>query len=174
MNAFSRLAWIGPIILAAIVVSPAAAEDVAVTGIRAVHRSGQTFVTWNDAAEGEAGAKHRYSLYRSERPITADNLAEAELCFRGVLHSSAKLYGAAFSSEDRLDPTRPYATMVAGGAPLPPWSGLAVYTVRRPGKAYYAVVATDLAFAVLSRVVPGESATTEPVDETPAPIQHRR
>ncbi len=31
-----------------------------------VYRNGQTFVTWKDAAEGEAGARLRYSLYRSD------------------------------------------------------------------------------------------------------------
>lgn len=50
-------------------------EKVQVTGIKAVYRNGQTFVTWKDAADGAAGALLRYSLYRSDQPITPENLA---------------------------------------------------------------------------------------------------
>lgn len=142
-----------------------------VTDIQAVHRHGQTFVTWKDAAEGEAGAKMRYSLYRSEQPITAKNLAQAELCYHGVLNHSARLYGTAFNTKDRLDATKPFGILEEGGQPLPPWSGVAVHTVRKPGKAFYAVVATDLKFIPLGDVVPGRTATTAPVAEKPAPIQ---
>src|SRR5687767_5096221 len=75
---------------------PIRAAEIEVTGIQAVHRHGQTFVTWQDVAEGEAGANYRYSLYRSTEPITAQNLPQAQLCYRGVLNNSAKLYGSAF------------------------------------------------------------------------------
>jgi hypothetical protein len=142
-----------------------------VTGIQVAHRHGQTFITWRDAAEGEAGAKFRYSLYRAEKPITADNLADAELCYRGVLHNSAKLYGSAFRPADRLNPELPYAVIEEGAKPLPPWSGLAVVTADKPRKSYYAVVATDEAYAPLGKVVAGESATTTAVEERPAPIR---
>src|SRR5262249_54285789 len=121
--------------------APGRAADLEVTSIKAVHRHGQTFVTWKDVAKGEAGAKYRYSLYRSDQPITADNLAKAELCYRGVLPFSAKLYGSAFTMKDRLDPAKPYAVIEEGGQSLPPWSGLAVHTAQQAGKAYYAVVA---------------------------------
>ena len=70
---------------------PAAPRPRAVqpTGIRAVYRSGQTFITWKDAAKGEAGANLRYSLYRSDKPITQDNLdyagrVEAALTEAGI------------------------------------------------------------------------------------------
>jgi poly(3-hydroxybutyrate) depolymerase len=142
-----------------------------VTGIKAIHRHGQTFVTWKDAAEGEAGAKFRYSLYRSDSPITAENLARAELCYHGVLNNSAKLYGSAFNMQDRLDPAKPYAVLSEGGQPLPPWSGLAVRTIQQPGRSYYAVVATDENYHPVGKAVPGKSATTEAVEEKPAPIQ---
>lgn len=149
----------------------ALAADLEVTGIQAVHRHGQTFVTWKDVAEGEAGAKYRYSLYRSPQPITADNLAKAELCYHGVLFNSARLFGSAFNLKDRLDPKKPTATIEADGKPLPDGSGLAVHTVRKDGPAYYAVVATDDKYAPLTKVIPGKSATTEAVMEKVAPIQ---
>jgi hypothetical protein len=88
-----------------------------------------------------------------------------------VLNNSAKLYGSAFNSRDRLDPDKPYAIIEEGGKPLPPWSGLAVHTVQRPGKFYYAIVSTDLELKPLSKVVPEQSATTIAVDERPGPIQ---
>ncbi len=105
-----------------------------VTGIKAACRNGQTFITWMDAAEGEAGAKYRYSLYRSKVPITQENLANAELCYHGVLNNSAKQFGYAFWRKDRLDPKQPTAVIEEGGKPLPMWSGLAVRTVQTNGK----------------------------------------
>lgn len=147
------------------------AAEPAVTGIRAVHRHGQTFITWKDTAEGEAGAKFRYSVYRSQRPITPDNFAEAELCYRGVLNNSAKLYGSAFNAADRLDSTKPYSLIEEGGDPLPPWTGLAVVTSHETCQAFFAVLATDGNLVPASKVVPGHSATTIAVNEQPAPIQ---
>ncbi|MBL8793449.1 MAG: alpha/beta hydrolase [Planctomycetia bacterium] len=153
------------------VVAPVAAADFEVTDLRAVHRHGQTFITWKDAAEGEAGGKLRYSLYRSEQPITAANLAKAELCYHGVLNQSGKLFGSAFNQKDRLDPAKPLATIEEGGQPLSAGSGLAVRTARKDGKSYYAVVVTDEKYAPLGKVTPGKSATTEAVEEKVAPIQ---
>lgn len=147
------------------------AADAQVTGIHALHQHGQTFITWRDVAEGEQGAAYRYSVYRSEEPITAQNIARAELCYRGVLHNSAKLFGSAFASKDRLDPEKPYSVIKAGGEALAPWSGLAVVTVAKPRRSHYAVVATDLKHNPLSEVVAGESATTTALDEKPAEIQ---
>lgn len=158
----SRAFWV----LVVFAIAPAArAVELEVTAIQAVHRHGQTFVTWKDVAEGEEGATFRYSLYRSGQPITADNLDRAELCYHGVLNCSAKLFGHAFNRKDRLDPDKPYAILEEGGKPLPPWSGLAVHTVQKPGKAYYAVVATDDKFKPVSAIVPGQSATTDAVED---------
>ncbi len=160
-------------ILAAVLSTPmpcVAAED-EVSEIKAVHRSGQTFVTWKDVAAGEAGAKYRYSLYRGTEPITTGNWERAELCYRGVLNNSAKLYGAAFTQKDRLDPGKPYVQLDPDGSPLPPWSGLAVHTARRTGAAYYAVLATDEMYNVVGKIIPGRNATIDAVTERPSPIQ---
>src|SRR5262245_56055381 len=94
-----------------------------VTEIKAVYRHGQTFVTWKDAAEGEAGAKFRYSLYCSAEPITQANLARAELCYQGILNNSARLYGYGWNQKDRQDGSRPTCIIEPGGKPLPQWSG---------------------------------------------------
>lgn len=146
--------------------------EVKVTGIRAEHRHGQTFVTWKDAAEAQAGADLRYSLYRSDRPITAANFDEAELVYHGVLNNSGTQVGYAFNGKDRLDPTKPRFVLEEGGQPMPAWSGVAVRTARKDGKSYYAVVATDAKWQKkLSPIVPGESATTAPIEEKVAPIR---
>ena len=86
-----------------------------VTGMQAVCRNGQTFVTWKDVAEGEAGSAVRYALYRSDRPITQANLGRAELCYDGVLNNSAKRFGSAFRMKDRLDPSKPTCIIEQGG-----------------------------------------------------------
>src|SRR5688572_29061409 len=91
-------------------IAPLSAADPEVKAIRAVHRHGQTFVTWLDAASGEAGSRYRYRLYRSDKPITEANLAQAELTIDGILNNSAKLFGHAFYQKDRIDPAKPYAT----------------------------------------------------------------
>ena len=93
-------------------------EKLAVTGIEAVHRDGQTFVMWRDAAEGAAGARCRYSLYRSSKPITEPTLRQAHLVYRGVVNNSAKLFGADFRATDRLDPDKPTVTLPFRGRPL--------------------------------------------------------
>lgn len=145
--------------------------DLRVTGIQAVCRNGQTFVTWKDAAEGENGAKFRYALYRSDAPITAENFSQAELCYPGVLNNSCKQFGYAFYMKDRLAPGKPTAVVEEGGQPLPLWTGLAVRTIRKDGKSYYAVMVTDEKHQPVGKIVPGESATREAVAEKVAPIQ---
>ncbi len=142
-----------------------------VTGIKAFHRHGQTFVTWKDVAEGKEGTKYRYSVYRSDAPITGANIGKAERVIQGILNNSCKFVGKALKEADRLDPKGPTIKLEEGGDPLPLWTGVGVHTVTKPGKGYYAVVATDLAFKPVSKVVPGKSATTAGVEEKVAPFQ---
>lgn len=147
-----------------------AAEPLAVREIAVRHERGQTFVTWSDVAAGEQGAAYRYDLYRSGQPITAENLAQAEVAMRGLLHNSAKMFGYAYNAADRIDPSKPTMKFSAEGESLPESSGLAVVNVAKGGESYYAVVATDLSGDSVTQVVPGQSATTKPVVEQPAPL----
>lgn len=142
-----------------------------VTGIVVEHHDGQTFVTWKDAAQGEQDAAYRYALYRSDRPITEAALASATLVEWGIVYNSAKQYGTDFAPKDRLDPTKPTVIIRDGGKPLPVWSGMAVYTAQAAQDAFYAVVATDTRGNRLSRIVPGQNATAQPVEEKPAPLE---
>ena len=150
---------------------PPAAGSGEVTEIKTVCRNGQTFVTWKDAAEGDAAAQFRYSLYRSDKPITKESLAAAECLQKGIYYNSARLYGSAFCEKSRLDPAKPQVVIEDGGKPLPLWSGVTAVTVKKDGKSYYAVVATDPKGTPVGAVVPGKSATTEAVDEKAAPLQ---
>ncbi len=148
-----------------------AAAEMNVTNIQTIHRDGQTFVTWKDVAEGEAGAGFRYSLYCSERPIIEAHLNDMKPVIHGIVNNSGKHYGYHMFLRRRLDPSLPMATIEPGGKPLPHWSGLAVRTVETDGDRYYAVVAHDDEGRRIGTAVPGESSTTRPVVEKVAPIQ---
>ena len=76
-----------------LVASACFATEPEVRDIRVTSRQGQTFVSWKDVAAGEEGARYRYRLYRSDQPITADNIKQAELCFHGVLNNSVTIRG---------------------------------------------------------------------------------
>lgn len=108
----------------------------AASGIQAVHRSGQTFVTWTEdgAVTGES-----YNVYRSSSPITTANIAQAEKLTAkwGPLDDNTSVnVGAApgvgvpanFVIEDL-------------GTPLSDSTGLFVYTTpaAQSGTWYYAV-----------------------------------
>ena len=154
-----------------VLVQPAAAAELRVTNIQVVHRNGQTFVVWKDVAEGDAGAGYRYSLYRSERPITEDNLAVLKPVIRQLVNNSGKHYGYHMFLERRIDTSFPMATIEPNKKSLPPWSGLAVRTVEKDGEHYYAVVAFDAEGRRVAKIVPGQSATKRPVVEKVAPVQ---
>ena len=169
MRPLRLLLTVGLVLLAGSVAQPQSEPNA--TAIRAVHRNGQTFVTWMDASSGEAGARYRYALYRADVPITDGNLGDARLVGRGILNNSARLFGEAFRPQERLDPDRPQTILEEGGAPLPMWSGIGVSTARAAGRGYYAVVTTDGNQKALSRVVPGTNATTAPVEEQPGALR---
>lgn len=143
-----------------------------VQGIQVIQHDGQTFITWQDLAQGKAGSIYRYSLYRATFPITQSNLASSQLVETGILNNSGQLFGAApFNQATRTSPAFPMSIVQNGGTALPLWTGLAVYTAQSNGSAYYAVVGTDITSGNNSVVVPGQSATTAPVLESIAPIQ---
>lgn len=145
--------------------------SVEATQIAVEYHDGQSFVTWKDAAEGDQAVRYRYSLYRSDRRITEKSLASAKLVEADIMYNSAKLYGSDFSPKDRLDPSKPTTRTHDGGAPLPQWSGLAVYTTKKSGTAYYAVVVTDPNFRRLGKIVPGMNATTTGINEQVVPLR---
>ena len=73
------------LILVGLIAAPAlAAGQGEVTGIKAVCRNGQTFVTFKDAAEGEAGAAFRIRSIvrrsRSRRPTSTKPNCATQAC----------------------------------------------------------------------------------------------
>ena len=142
--------------------------ELKITGIKAEHRNGQTFITWKDVAGGAAGAKYRYNVYRSDKPITAVPAGKPAL--RSVLNNSAMMFGWAWMPKNRLDEKLPMRTLTYEGTPLPRWSGVGAVTIPAARKSYYAVVATEAGKPV-TKIVPGESATKTALDEKVAPIQ---
>jgi hypothetical protein len=150
---------------------PAALGSAKVTGIAVSHHDGQSFITWTDAAPGPDGQQYRYSLYRSDQPITESSLTSAQLIAWGIVNASGKLFGTDFTPAARLDPNQPTAITREGGTRLPQGSGLWVHTAKTREVAFYAVVVTDMNLARLSKVVPGENATTTGIQENPAPLE---
>lgn len=147
-----------------------------VTGIQAIQHNGQTFVTWSDAATGQSGATYRYDLYRSTSgPIT--NLASAALVQKGIYNNSGQLLGPKPYNQGVRQQTNtaygayPMVTMQSGGAQLPLWSGVAVYTNLATATAYYAVITRDITGATgNSPIVSGSNALATGVSEAPATL----
>jgi len=154
------------------------------TEVHTFHRAGQTFVTWKeiddpvatdqvkwgqfrsllDAAE-RSGV--RYAVYRSEKPITASSLPEAQRIALVAPLSGWNANGrsldsaidAALSSDETLfqgqwnpfvqasmdgkyglDCVMERLAIWDGGPPLPRGTGLYVHTPGKAGKAFYAVL----------------------------------
>jgi hypothetical protein len=139
------------------------------TGLTAVHRSGQTFLTWQERSDlsGES-----YHVYRSAQPITAATLSAArQLTSRwGALPEGSSI----FWSE------RSYPDSVRGGVPvvgnyvisdlgpqLPDTTGLFVWTPKEAGLYYYAV--TTVVNGIENVVDFGvDNSLAIPINEVPA------
>ena len=171
-----------------------------VTELKALHQSGQTFLTWKeiediagddapkfedfDKAVLDARAKRRlvYRVYRHTEPITVANLGQAELAREVPEVVSVWNLKAIRNTEHpnqgtptKHSPLRPGYNLALnhemaryritnGAEPLPRATGLAVFTVTKPGKRYYAVTA-----AMDGREAVAELASLkEPVDEKPS------
>lgn len=143
-------------------ISPIVVSRASASNLDIIHRSGQTFVVWNEIAQSE------YHVYKHDAPITTDNLDEAtRLTGRwGPLgqDTSVNVYGRdtspdSFVISDPRDPLRDD-------------QGLFVHTTGRDGPAYYAF--TSITDQIEDRAIrPGDNATTSPVSEVvsrPRPV----
>jgi hypothetical protein len=173
-----------------------------VTELRAVHQSGQTFLTWKeiddpvgadaptfgdfDKAVLDARTRRRlvYRVYRHTEPVTAANLGQAELA-REVPDAVSCWNLKAIRNTEHPNQGTPTKNSVLrpgynlalahvmtryrveqGGEPLPRATGLAVFTVAKPGQRYYAVTA-----AIDGREAVAEpAALARPVDEKASPF----
>lgn len=108
----------------------------AATALQALHRSGQTFITWNEDA---AVTGEKYNVYRSASPITTANIGSAEKLTSkwGPLDDNTTLH-------TRRSPGIgiPATLMINDlGTPLSADQGLFVYTTPtgQSGTWYYAI-----------------------------------
>lgn len=112
-----------------------------VTGAVAVHRSGQTFITWNEIAL--TNPETRYRVYRHTAPISAATLDDATLLAEVEPNSGYYRHeGEGCSAGSNCSPIGQSRFIIEDdGAPLPEGVGLFVYTPHDPAPigAYYAV-----------------------------------
>ncbi|MCG8552253.1 MAG: DNRLRE domain-containing protein, partial [Desulfobacterales bacterium] len=108
-----------------------------VSGLTAFHRSGQTFLTWQENAYTGQFYDVSYKIYRYHQPINAANLDQAQ-CAGEVFQGSAfNVNRSLRSGEDhnyKIDENQPE---------LAQGTGLYVFTPEQPGQAYYAVTITE-------------------------------
>ncbi|MGI9255078.1 MAG: prolyl oligopeptidase family serine peptidase, partial [Thermomicrobiales bacterium] len=133
----------------------------------AVHRHGQTFVTWSERADltGES-----YRIYRHSAPITSGNLAQATLLAEVGKGSNLIWTDRYKHGGDSYDWQWRYldrAVITDNGSPLPATTGLLVWTPNQAditalggGNASYAVVTVPAAGA------PSAPESATPVAET--------
>ena len=135
------------------------------SSLTATHNSGQTFLVWNEADDGV-----EYHVYRSNSPITNDNLGSATLLTEkwGALDENTSVNSNASPDVPRNFVVRDLA------APLADNNGLFVHTTQngQQGSAYYAVTSV-IGGRENRNIVPGSNATNNQVNEfvgTPRPV----
>lgn len=156
-----------------------------VQGLRARHRAGQTFLTWQEVdppltagqitfkewkdlhARLAAESKHvRYRIYRSSAPITRATVGEAELVdeVSPLTCWNPDYYGIYPQDEQTL----PRYVVEDGQQAVPPGTGIYVHNPGQAGTAYYAVSLAVNGEEDLSLFGDGNS-TRQPVREVIGP-----
>lgn len=133
-----------------------------VSGLTASHRSGQTFLTWD-----EPDSNTRYHIYRSNQPISTANLASATLLTDrwGPLDSDTSVHR--YAAEGVPD----YFVIEDLGAPLGFNTGLFVHTTQngQAGTAHYAI--TTIVNGNENKTITGSNTTsTGESVSTPKPV----
>ncbi len=166
----------------ATVAAPAVSEPIAASGpvdvktadgdvvqsLAAIHRNGQTFITWAEMPKSTPYHATGYHVYRHTAPITANNIGEAQLLTErwGPLDSDTSI-------NKHASGLIPATYVIADNQPpLSPNNGLFVYTSVNNETAYYAV--TAVVNGRESRVLSGgENSLIDGVNETvsvPQPV----
>ncbi len=127
----------------------------AVTDLAAVHRDGQTFLTWT-----QAGAATRYRVYRADAPIDSASLASATRLGDAQPDSSANVRLNTITNPAGLGTDNRFR-IAANEAPLTATQGLFVATATAIRTSWYAV--TEITGGVeATTIVPGENALGNP------------
>jgi hypothetical protein len=136
------------------------------SGLAAFHRSGQTFLTWNEVG-GLAG--EQYHVYRHNAPITAANIGAARrLTGRwGALPEGSSIF---WTEREREPPITANYVINDLAAPLADTTGLFVWTTKEAGLFYYAVTTVYNGIENLADFGPGNSLAAA-LSEAPADPQ---
>jgi hypothetical protein len=127
-----------------------------VTELLAIHRAGQTILTWREPILKDAPEKltfrdyvglremhvvnsrrHRYRIYRSAQPVTAATIGKAELVdeIEPLTGWDADFYGI----DPKKDAFVPRYAVLDGADPVAPGTAVYAHNPKAGGKAYYAV-----------------------------------
>jgi hypothetical protein len=142
---------------------------IAVTDLAAVHRDGQTFLTWT-----QAGTASRYRVYRSDVPIDSANLAGAAVLGDAQPDSSANVRLNTITNPAGLGSDNRFR-IDAAGLPLTAAQGVFVATITETRASWYAVTEITSG-SESSTIVPGQNALVLPVAESvgaPQPVWQR-
>ncbi len=142
--------------------APASSVPPSPTNVQAFHRSGQTFVTWDEVADSTA----KYRIYRSNAAITSvSGLTQlGEVDRNTTLDSRAAVEGAG---------AKPYR--IVPGVDLSLASGLFVHSAAETGAFHYAVTSVNIG-GENTVVVSGVNSTANALAETldlPQPVLQR-
>ena len=172
-----------PYVLALALIHTGVSAGPAAGDMTAIHKHGQTFITWTEDADPNA----RYNLYASDRPITADNLAATKLVAVGIPSGTGvdalaeqrkplpmQIYVKDQFSSDwyanisgadpaLMDEAKHGYAIGTFGKHLAPATALYVRNIETPGTTYYAVAKADQNGSVAGSLV----AAAGPVDEKP-------
>ena len=132
-----------------------------VSGLSLRYRSGQTFITWD-----EPSSAANYHVYRSDQPISSENLGSAVLLTSrwGALDNNTSVNRYAVTDVPG------YFVIDELGAPLADSTGLFVHTVDTNGTAYYAVTAVNNGVEDRTIVSRLNTAAVEEFIGTPQPV----
>lgn len=137
---------------------PAVAHSTTVSGLTAIHRSGQTFLVWNTPA----GTGWKYRVYAFYQPIRrGSDLAAAELV--GTL-GDGSWYDSRLST---LTGTTYTFSRDSAGTPLSESQAIYVSTASRVSFRFYAVTAEAPGESEDRSVTLGANSTTSPLLEKP-------
>ena len=165
-----------------------------VSGVKAVYRAGQVFITFKEIEDYDAGKEQitwgelagrfvgsnyegpipddgprevRYRVYMHSKPITPASIGEAQLLGEAQPGSG---YNPRLAPSGDFRSRRPKAVAlrlaVEAEKPLPPGTGLYVHTVRRHGQWHYAVLAAVNGVENTADIT--EANAAGPVDQRPA------
>lgn len=134
-----------------------------IQNLSATYRSGQIFLTWDEAQTPKGTF---FNVYVYNKPITAKNIKQAELVGHHIEQFSATdwwLNPVSFNKKSKADITHGF--VIQDGKELSPLSGLFVHTVRTKDadKMYFAVTSAYLGKESLE-LISGSNTLKEPIN----------